>query len=224
MHPVIPAALRLPEPCPANWDEMQGGDEVRHCAHCATDVHYLSAMTRSQAAALLADRRQAGLCVRYAVASDGVRFATRRVAATAPRAQLDGASRLLATAALVAGSLFLAVDASATDAEEAFTTQEDPWLHVAGGMPVPDEFLSTEPPPTEGSGSGGVDDGSGSQFLQGEPGEEESFNLGDQELRTAACLRDHGIELDDTEIVDEVEAGVPTPLPVVAGRLPLLKP
>lgn len=45
--------VSIAAPCPANWDEMPGTDQVRHCSQCNKNVYNLSAMTRRQAEALL---------------------------------------------------------------------------------------------------------------------------------------------------------------------------
>ena len=62
--------IDLPTPCPADWEAMAGDAKSRFCAGCQKSVHDLSAMTRTDAEALLCDAagRQ---CVRFERASDG---------------------------------------------------------------------------------------------------------------------------------------------------------
>lgn len=38
----------IEEPCPANWNDMQGDEKKRYCEHCKLHVHNLSAMTLSE--------------------------------------------------------------------------------------------------------------------------------------------------------------------------------
>jgi hypothetical protein len=57
-------SINLPSPCEADWDSMQGNDQVRFCSHCSLSVHNLSAMTRKQAMRLVAES-EGRLCVRY---------------------------------------------------------------------------------------------------------------------------------------------------------------
>jgi hypothetical protein len=46
--------VRIASPCPAKWEDMTGDERVRHCAACNLNVYNLSAMSREDAAALLA--------------------------------------------------------------------------------------------------------------------------------------------------------------------------
>jgi hypothetical protein len=45
--------LRIATPCPAEWEKMQGDDQVRFCHLCQKNVYDVSALTRRQAEALL---------------------------------------------------------------------------------------------------------------------------------------------------------------------------
>ena len=62
--------LAIETPCSEPWEGMTGDDRVRHCAACRLDVHDLSAMTRTEAEALVrtADGR---LCARIHRRPDG---------------------------------------------------------------------------------------------------------------------------------------------------------
>jgi hypothetical protein len=57
-------------PCEADWSRMKGDDRVRHCPECRQNVYNLSAMSRREAAALVA-RREGRLCVRLLQRRDG---------------------------------------------------------------------------------------------------------------------------------------------------------
>lgn len=62
--------LEVKTPCPADWDAMNGDDQLRFCGHCNRHVHNLSAMTEDAATRLLCER--AGqLCVRFSRDSKG---------------------------------------------------------------------------------------------------------------------------------------------------------
>src|SRR3954464_13512190 len=62
--------IEVPNPCPADWNEMTGDRRGRFCQHCQKTVHNLSAMSRDEAEGLVCPAA-GSLCVRYAVAGDG---------------------------------------------------------------------------------------------------------------------------------------------------------
>ena len=62
--------VSIASPCSANWDDMPGTDQVRHCAQCDKNVYNLSAMTRRQAEALLRET-EGHLCARLYRRADG---------------------------------------------------------------------------------------------------------------------------------------------------------
>lgn len=57
-------------PCEADWSRMKGDDRVRHCLECRQNVYNLSAMSRREAAALVA-RCEGRICVRLLQRPDG---------------------------------------------------------------------------------------------------------------------------------------------------------
>lgn len=57
-------------PCPADWERMNGNEQVRFCAQCNLNVYNLSGMTRADAERLIY-RTEGRLCVRYYKKSDG---------------------------------------------------------------------------------------------------------------------------------------------------------
>lgn len=78
----------IPEPCSANWDDMQGDARSRHCAACSRDVHNLAMMTPREIEALMAgafsgDAGHHAPCVRMAQFEDG-----SLMVAPEPRAQM----------------------------------------------------------------------------------------------------------------------------------------
>lgn len=60
----------MAKPCPANWREMRGTDQVRHCTHCAKNVYNLSNISRHEAADLI-KKTEGKVCVRYYARPDG---------------------------------------------------------------------------------------------------------------------------------------------------------
>jgi hypothetical protein len=64
------AQVKVTTPCTERWDAMRGNAAVRFCGRCEKHVYNLSAMPADAADGLLA-RTRFGVCVRYAVRSDG---------------------------------------------------------------------------------------------------------------------------------------------------------
>lgn len=62
--------IRIASPCPANWEQMQGNDRVRHCDACNLNVYNLAAFTESEIRALVANRK-GRLCGRIYQRRDG---------------------------------------------------------------------------------------------------------------------------------------------------------
>jgi hypothetical protein len=63
--------LKVASPCSADWNEMVGDDRVRFCLSCEKNVYNLSAMRRDEAEALLAERLEGEICVRFFQRADG---------------------------------------------------------------------------------------------------------------------------------------------------------
>ena len=61
--------------CPADWNEMQGDDRIRHCGECRRNVYNLSGMTRDQAEHLV-QTHEDRLCVRFFRRADGTMLTT----------------------------------------------------------------------------------------------------------------------------------------------------
>ena len=62
--------IRIATPCPASWDEMEGGDRARFCLACQTRVYDLSTLTAAEAVSLI-ERNEGSLCVRLYRRADG---------------------------------------------------------------------------------------------------------------------------------------------------------
>jgi hypothetical protein len=63
-------ALRIANPCSANWADMLGTDKVRHCPQCELDVYNFSAMTPLEINEIVA-ARTGRLCARFYQRPDG---------------------------------------------------------------------------------------------------------------------------------------------------------
>jgi hypothetical protein len=62
--------IRIASPCSADWDLMNGDDQVRFCSHCEKHVYNLSAMSRKDAETLLRETG-ASVCTRFYRRPDG---------------------------------------------------------------------------------------------------------------------------------------------------------
>jgi hypothetical protein len=58
-------------PCHVPWDGMQGDARVRHCGDCDKHVFNLSAMPEAEASALVADKEDGEICIRFYRRTDG---------------------------------------------------------------------------------------------------------------------------------------------------------
>lgn len=62
--------VNVAAPCPADWSQMDGDDQVRHCSLCRLNVYNLSEMSGEEAETFL--QKQTGrVCVRYYQRTDG---------------------------------------------------------------------------------------------------------------------------------------------------------
>ncbi len=100
--------IHVASPCPADWDEMIGNEQVRFCQHCSLQVHDLSKITRKEALRLVA-ASQGRLCVRYRKRPDGTLDTAERAA---PLTQIKRRLSRLAAGAFTA-SLSLASNVAA---------------------------------------------------------------------------------------------------------------
>jgi len=91
-------ALRIANPCSANWADMPGTDKVRHCPRCDLDVYNFSAMTQLEINQIVA-ARTGRLCARFYQRPDGTML-TENCPAGIRTGVLRGST--MAAAALVA--------------------------------------------------------------------------------------------------------------------------
>ncbi|MEW6302677.1 MAG: hypothetical protein AB1705_04350 [Verrucomicrobiota bacterium] len=64
------AKVRVASPCPARWEDMQGDERARFCAHCQKHVYNFSAMNGEEVVALIR-AKEGSLCGRFYQRSDG---------------------------------------------------------------------------------------------------------------------------------------------------------
>ncbi|MFT3839718.1 MAG: hypothetical protein QM723_22220 [Myxococcaceae bacterium] len=62
--------VKVASPCNADWEQMEGDDQARHCKLCQKNVYNLSQMNAVDARALLLER-EGKLCVRFYARKDG---------------------------------------------------------------------------------------------------------------------------------------------------------
>jgi len=62
--------LYVASPCPVDWDDMPGNDQVRFCNQCQLNVYNISAMSRKQAERLIAET-EGRLCTKLYRRYDG---------------------------------------------------------------------------------------------------------------------------------------------------------
>jgi len=62
--------IHVAKACPADWRQMKGTDQVRHCTHCSRNVYNISEMSRQEAAELI-QQTEGRMCVRYYSRPDG---------------------------------------------------------------------------------------------------------------------------------------------------------
>ena len=62
--------ISVAAPCPSNWVEMHGNDQVRFCDSCNKNVYNLSALTKLEAVNLIREK-EGKLCAMYFRRADG---------------------------------------------------------------------------------------------------------------------------------------------------------
>ena len=152
--------IEVDKPCPVSWDSMRGDERVRFCGECSLHVYNLSAMSRSQAEALV-NARETGerMCVRFYRRADGtvitqdcgggVRAAARRAARWAAAA---AGAVLCAALSPIGLKAFFDRDGNRPTVNAPATTSD--WLFpapapavVVGMMPAPVMGDVVSPPP-----------------------------------------------------------------------------
>lgn len=68
--PIALSQIRIAAPCSADWNAMQGDDQVRHCRQCNKHVYNLVGMSNEEATALLIEH-EGQACIRGYQRTDG---------------------------------------------------------------------------------------------------------------------------------------------------------
>ncbi len=63
--------LTVTSPCSASWQDMTGDDRARFCGKCEKNVYNLSAMSALEAEAILREKEDGDVCVRFFQRADG---------------------------------------------------------------------------------------------------------------------------------------------------------
>lgn len=76
MNPNVPLPLltqvKVASPCPVKWEDMTGGDAIRHCRQCDLHVYNFSNMKAAEAERILASRTPGErLCAYFYRRADG---------------------------------------------------------------------------------------------------------------------------------------------------------
>jgi hypothetical protein len=129
--------IPIPDPCDADWDEMHDRGTRRFCDHCTKDVHDLSSLTQAEAMALLEQKRDEHVCVRYAHHDGEVFFKDSSSPVWRLSRQLEGAKALLAAAALVVPMLAAGCDTNAP--------ATDPTPEAVSPITIGEDGASLEP-------------------------------------------------------------------------------
>lgn len=140
--------VRIASPCNMKWQDMTGGERVRHCAACQKSVFNLSGMKRSEALDLLR-ATEGKICARFYRRKDGTILTadcsvgvallarkTKRAVIGAAIATLGAVGALLAFLAS-APATTLRVNAAQRDLIEkrdALVVPAQPHHAVAGGL------------------------------------------------------------------------------------------
>ena len=62
--------IRIASPCPVSWDRMTGDERVRHCDECQLSVYNIAELTRPEAEALIAAKKNDEALVLMNLAAD----------------------------------------------------------------------------------------------------------------------------------------------------------
>jgi hypothetical protein len=128
--------LKVASPCNANWADMVGDERVRHCGLCDKKVFNLSAMTRREAAAVLAAHEPP--CVRFYQRADGTLMTTDcPVGQKKKRVRLSVLSACAAVAAGTAAVLNLGGQSSCPMAPAPAQLEEAPARDLEVHEPAP---------------------------------------------------------------------------------------
>ena len=120
--------VRVAAPCPANWNEMAGGERVRYCRACEKNVYNLSEMSRKDAEELL-ETHEGRLCIRYYQRADG-KIITQNCPVglrTARRLYLKSAAKVSAICGAIFGSaaIFMPVYGGAAEHRSSKSYERD---------------------------------------------------------------------------------------------------
>jgi hypothetical protein len=100
------SSLRIATPCEAKWEEMAGGERLRHCSLCRLNVYNFGAMTRGEIAELL-QTTEGRLCARLYQRADGTLLTSDCPSTSARRSRRKLRWRTATLGALITLSAFL---------------------------------------------------------------------------------------------------------------------
>lgn len=105
--------VSVASPCPANWEDMEGGDQKRFCQQCKLHVYDLSAMTAADAESFLQSEtaNQKRACIRMVRRADG-RVLTRDCPVGIRRLRLRAIRAIAAAIAFLCSGIAMAAGGS----------------------------------------------------------------------------------------------------------------
>ena len=101
--------LSIAAPCSADWEKMTGDERARFCSLCRKHVYNISAMSRTEAEALIREKEGGRVCLRMFKRADGTVVVDNcPVGLRAIRNRLRWAAGGLAAAVVLVGGIVLA--------------------------------------------------------------------------------------------------------------------
>ena len=154
-------AITVASPCTADWNAMQGDDQVRFCQQCQLNVYNLSGMTQTAAETLILSQ-EGRLCVRFYQRPDGTLItqdcpvgmqALHHKRLPKPLKARWGKLAAAMTLLTLAGTFQLTVSAQAAQATQASTPeptngagQSVPFFRPLMGKPMMGDVANPTPP------------------------------------------------------------------------------
>ena len=132
--------VEIARPCHMSWHGMTGDDRVRHCAACDKSVYNLSAMTRDEAEALLAEH-EGSICLQLYRRADGTVITSDCPVGAESRQRHRLALAGVAASAIAAGAAGAALwqlEPPLTETEEEGTSDDQQYMlqHYLGAGAV----------------------------------------------------------------------------------------
>jgi hypothetical protein len=155
--------IQVASPCDADWKDMRGDDQVRHCLLCDRNVYNLSALTADDAVKLI-EETEGRLCGRFYRRADGTVMTAdcpvgiRAALMRAQRSTLRALAMVISFA--ITGALFLLARGQNPLTRSGCVTRAvqtvERWTETQGGvvmgeMPAPEHVMGKMAVPEQGA-------------------------------------------------------------------------